>query len=77
MRHPIVILNLGLVESVTLVEWSKAAGEPVAKGEVVAVIETEKASVEIEAPAAGTLGIEIEAGPDLVAADAAIGYVED
>ncbi len=77
MRHPILIPNLGLVESVTLVEWSKANGAAVVKGEVVAVVETEKALVEIEAPADGTLGIEIAAGPELVAADADIGYVED
>ena len=38
-----------------VVAWLKAVGEPVALGELVAEIETDKAIVEIEAPAAGTL----------------------
>jgi 2-oxoisovalerate dehydrogenase E1 component len=39
-----------------IVRWLKAEGEPVASGEVVAEIETDKAVVEIEAPASGRLG---------------------
>ena len=38
-----------------LVKWLKAVGDTVKAGEVVAEIETDKAVVEIEAPAAGTL----------------------
>lgn len=38
-----------------LVKWLKAIGDAVAEGEVIAEIETDKAVVEIEAPAAGTL----------------------
>lgn len=40
----------------TLVKWLKAAGDVVKEGDVVAEIETDKAVVEIEAPASGTLG---------------------
>ena len=39
----------------TLVRWLKAVGDAVIEGEVVAEIETDKAVVEIEAPAHGTL----------------------
>jgi 2-oxoisovalerate dehydrogenase E1 component len=39
----------------TVVGWLKAVGDAVAAGELVAEIETDKAVVEIEAPAAGTL----------------------
>jgi pyruvate dehydrogenase E2 component (dihydrolipoamide acetyltransferase) len=39
-----------------LVAWLKAAGEAVAKGEPVMEIETDKTTVEIEAPASGILG---------------------
>src|SRR5262245_1612630 len=45
-------------ESVTSVEigkWLKAEGEAVAKDETVAVIDSEKATVEVPAPAAGRL----------------------
>ena len=39
----------------TVVRWLKAVGDGVSEGEVVAEIETDKAVVEIEAPASGTL----------------------
>jgi pyruvate dehydrogenase E2 component (dihydrolipoamide acetyltransferase) len=35
--------------------WRKGVGDPVEKGEIVADIESEKAMVELESPAAGTL----------------------
>jgi pyruvate dehydrogenase E2 component (dihydrolipoamide acetyltransferase) len=38
-----------------IVRWLKAEGEPVVKGEPVAEIETDKATVELEAPASGRL----------------------
>lgn len=40
----------------TVVNWLKAIGDSVSAGELVAEIETDKAVVEIEAPASGTLG---------------------
>ena len=46
-----------------IVRWAKAPGDAVTAGELVAEIETDKAVVEIEAPAAGRLGpIEREVG---------------
>ncbi len=39
----------------TLVKWLRSVGDTLAAGEIVAEIETDKAVVEIEAPAAGTL----------------------
>ncbi len=43
-------------ESGTLVSWLKREGEAVAKGEPLMEIETDKVTVEIEAPASGKLG---------------------
>ncbi len=40
----------------TLIAWLKGDGQSVAKGEPVMEIETDKVTVEIEAPASGTLG---------------------
>lgn len=40
----------------TIVRWRKKEGESVARGEVIAEIETEKAVVEMEAPSGGILG---------------------
>ena len=39
----------------TVVRWLKAEGDPVAQGEVIAEIETDKAIVEVEAPTSGVL----------------------
>jgi pyruvate dehydrogenase E2 component (dihydrolipoamide acetyltransferase) len=47
-------LGLTMTEA-TILEWRKATGEGVIAGEVLFVIETEKADVEVEAPATGTL----------------------
>ncbi|MDE0132758.1 MAG: dihydrolipoamide acetyltransferase family protein [bacterium] len=43
------------MEQGTLVEWSKAVGDEVSEGEILAVIETDKAEVAFESPAGGYL----------------------
>jgi 2-oxoisovalerate dehydrogenase E1 component len=45
-----------------IVRWAKVDGDAVKRGELVAEIETDKAVVEIEAPAAGRLAIELPVG---------------
>jgi pyruvate dehydrogenase E2 component (dihydrolipoamide acetyltransferase) len=53
--------------------WLKSEGEAVRAGEVIAEIETDKATLEYEAPSAGTLGrVLVPAGGDAVAVDAPI-----
>jgi 2-oxoglutarate dehydrogenase E2 component (dihydrolipoamide succinyltransferase) len=49
----------------TIVEWRKAVGEPVAPGETLLVVETDKADVEVECPAGGTL-VEILGEPKTI-----------
>jgi len=52
----VIMPALGMAqETGTLVRWLKAPGETVTKGEPLMEIETDKATVEIEAPAAGVL----------------------
>jgi 2-oxoisovalerate dehydrogenase E1 component len=59
----------------TLIRWAKAKGDRVNKGELVAEIETDKAVVEIEAPASGVLhSIDAEVG-QVVAMGARIGGI--
>jgi 2-oxoglutarate dehydrogenase E2 component (dihydrolipoamide succinyltransferase) len=77
VKHPIMVPSLGLVEVVTVTGWNRAAGDGVAKGETLATIETEKSSVDIVAPADGVLEIAIASGPELISADAMLGYVDD
>jgi pyruvate dehydrogenase E2 component (dihydrolipoamide acetyltransferase) len=48
-------------DDVILVSWLKAPGETVAAGDVVALVETSKAELEIEAEAAGVLGRQLYA----------------
>lgn len=56
MRVKVKMPKLGLtMTEATVLEWRKSVGEPVAAGEPLLVIETEKTEVEVEAPASGTL----------------------
>ncbi|MEN3002622.1 MAG: biotin/lipoyl-containing protein, partial [Armatimonadota bacterium] len=51
------------MEEGTLLRWLKAEGETVKEGEPIAEIATDKATVELEAPASGILrGIRVQAG---------------
>ena len=49
-------------ETGKLVSWKKKEGEQVKKGEILLEVETDKAVVEIEAPVAGRLAIELPTG---------------
>ncbi len=56
MSTQVILPALGIAQdSGTIVRWLKSEGEEVAKGEPLAEIETDKATVEIEAPASGML----------------------
>ncbi len=56
MAKDVIMPALGMAqETGTLIQWLKAAGDSVTKGEPLMEIETDKATVEIEAPASGTL----------------------
>jgi 2-oxoisovalerate dehydrogenase E1 component len=59
----------------TLIRWAKAKGDRVQRGELVAEIETDKAVVEIEAPASGILhSVDAEVG-QVIAMGARIGGI--
>ncbi len=56
MRVEIKMANLGYdMETGKIVAWLKRVGDRVERGEAIAEIETEKATVEMEAMAAGVL----------------------
>src|SRR5258708_9971544 len=56
MSKDVVMPALGMAqETGTLIRWLKEPGQSVAKGEPLMEIETDKATVEIEAPASGVL----------------------
>lgn len=61
------------MEEGTITEWLKAPGEPVAEGEVLAQVATDKIEVEFESPIAGIVaahlmpeGETVECGTDIV-----------
>ncbi len=56
MSTEIAVPELGEgITEVTIMRWLKAVGEAVEEGEAIAAVETDKASMEIEAPVSGTL----------------------
>src|SRR3989338_7204163 len=56
MATDVIMPALGMAqEKGTLVSWLRAEGDPVKKGEPLMEVETDKATVEVEAPASGTL----------------------
>ena len=56
MAKNVIMPALGMAqETGVLVKWLKPDGGPVTKGEPLMEIETDKATVEIEAPASGLL----------------------
>ena len=74
-RIPIAVPQLGVVEEIVVIEWLAATGDLVAADAPVVVIETEKAETEIEAPASGTLEIDIPAGDQEYPVGTVLGHV--
>jgi pyruvate dehydrogenase E2 component (dihydrolipoamide acetyltransferase) len=62
-------------EDVVLVRWHKAVGDTVTLGEPVLEVETDKASMDVEAPFAGTLTAQSCEPGDTLAPGAVIGYI--
>src|SRR3954468_24148944 len=56
MATPVEAPKLGnTVEEVLIARWAKRKGDPVSAGDLIAEIETDKATFELTAPVAGTL----------------------
>jgi pyruvate dehydrogenase E2 component (dihydrolipoamide acetyltransferase) len=76
MATPIEMPKLGNeIEECLLAHWRKQPGETVSAGEVLADIETDKASFELTAPAAGTLLAVFFGDGDLVPVFTTVGVV--
>lgn len=66
MVEVVRIPTLGLSDYGDLVSWEVEIGESVSEGQILAVLESEKASAEIEAPTSGTLlETYVEAGEEI------------
>jgi pyruvate dehydrogenase E2 component (dihydrolipoamide acetyltransferase) len=65
--HEVTIPALGMaMTEAVLTQWHKHPGEAVAAGDVLAEIETDKSTVELESPADGTLGPHLVSEGDAV-----------
>ena len=77
-RIPVQMAKLGYdMATGHIASWSRKVGDPITRGDVIAEIETDKATVEMEALASGKL-VEIvhQAGDDVPVGEV-IGYIED
>lgn len=78
MRIPIEMPTLGYdMERGRLVRWTKEIGDQVRRGEVIAEIETEKATVEMEAMSSGRLVEVVHPAGAEVPVGEVIGYLDD
>jgi pyruvate dehydrogenase E2 component (dihydrolipoamide acetyltransferase) len=67
MATDVILPALGMAqETGKILQWLKAAGDTVQKGEAIAEIETDKITVELESPASGILsGLRADVGDDV------------
>ncbi len=77
-RVPVELPKLGYdMETGRIAAWMRGVGDAVKRGDVIAEIETDKATVEMESLASGTL-VEIVHNPgEELPVGTVIGYLED
>lgn len=76
MVKELFVPALGMaMEECILVEWLKQPGEAVTAGEPVAVIETDKSTLDLESPASGRLGPQLFSAGDTVPVGQAISHI--
>ncbi len=76
MAHPVRMPPLGQTsDELQILAWHKAVGDEVAVGETLLAVETDKATLEIEATAAGTLLQILHHEGETVSEGAVIAYI--
>lgn len=74
---PIVMPQMGQsVAEGTILRWLKNVGDDVAADEILFEVETDKANVEVESPAAGRLASCLKQAGEVAAAGEVVGYLE-
>ena len=77
MRIEVTMPSMGYeMEEGKVVSWLKQVGDEVARGEVIAEIETDKTTVEMESMAAGTVAEIVVGEGGTAAVGAVIAYLE-
>lgn len=75
-RVPLTVPQMGVVEEVVVIEWLVDPGATVAQGQEVVIVETEKAEVALESPAAGAIEILAAASDDEIPVGATLAYID-
>lgn len=75
-RVPLTVPHMGVVEEVVVIEWLVKPGATVISGQEVVIVETEKAEVALESPAAGSIEILAAASDDEVPVGATLAYID-
>lgn len=74
---PIVMPNMDLtIEEAKILGWSKAVGQSVRAGETILQVETDKAVVDVEAPASGVLAEILADEGEVVALGKSVGIIQ-
>ena len=77
MATQVVMAQLSpTMEEGKLIEWKVEEGDSISQGDIIAEIETDKATVDMEATASGTLVEQTLAPGEEVAVGTVIGYLE-
>jgi len=71
MKLTVKVPKLGLTtEQVSVSEWVKSPGSDVTKGEIIVIVEADKATVDVEAPMSGRMVEQLaEVGTELAIGD--------
>jgi 2-oxoisovalerate dehydrogenase E1 component len=73
---PVIMPNMDLtIEEATIVRWTKGVGQAVQAGETILEVETDKATVDVEAPASGLLAKILAAEGDVVPLGRPVGVI--
>ena len=76
MAKPILMPKPGqMTEECTIIAWLKAEGDPVAKGDILFEIETDKSAMEVESWEAGTLLKQVVAEGETVPVNAVCAWI--
>lgn len=77
MRHEVIMPQLGMAQdSGTILSWMKSVGDKVEADDVLMEVETDKATMEVEAGASGIVAVlRVEAGTE-VAVGEAVAFIE-
>ena len=76
MARPVRMPPLGTTaDELRIVRWLKAVGEPVEQGEFLLEVETDKATLEVEAAVSGTLLAVLHGADESVAVGEVLGFI--